>query len=260
MSTALDASVLRDRLAGSYARLDVVASTGSTNADLRDVAVDRTVLIAEEQTSGQGRRGRGWASPGGGLYLSVLLRPDGVPAERLPWLTLLAGVALVRTAASFDVRATLKWPNDLLVGDRKAAGVLAETTPARAVVVGIGLNVARLPPDVDPGAGGLRPTSLEEHAGRPLDRAEVAVTLLRELSDLERTWRDAHGDPVDTGLLDEYRRHCGTLGQRVRVELPGGALSGTARSVGLDGTIVVRDDAGADHEISAGDVVHLRVR
>ncbi|MBM7812919.1 biotin--[acetyl-CoA-carboxylase] ligase [Saccharothrix algeriensis] len=260
MSTRLDAASLRERLAGRYTALDVVASTGSTNADLRERPGDRVVLVAEEQTAGRGRRGRGWASPGGGLYFSALFRPPGVPAARLPWLTLLAGLALVRAAAGVGVRAELKWPNDLLVDDRKAAGVLAEIGPDHAVVVGVGLNVAALPPDVEPGAGGLPPTSLEEHAGGPVDRAEVAVAVLAELAELERTWREAGGDPEGSGLLDEYRRHCGTLGRRVRVELPGAVLSGVARSVGPDGTLVVRDDAGADHTLSAGDVVHLRVR
>ncbi len=258
MSTPLDAAALRTRLADRYPSLDVVASTGSTNADLRTATRDRTVLIAEEQTAGKGRRGRGWTSPGGGLYLSVLFTADGVPADRLPWLTLLAGVALVRTAASVGVDADLKWPNDLLIGDRKAAGVLAEITIGQGVVVGIGLNVAKLPPDVEPGVGGLVPTSLEDHSNGVLDRTEVAVTLLTELADLERSWRDAHGDPA--GLLDEYRAHCGTLGRTVRVELSDRVLTGRARTVEADGTLVVRDDAGVDHVVSAGDVVHLRVR
>ncbi len=260
----LDAAALRSALTGPYATVDVVAETGSTNADLRAAANrgahDRTVLLAERQTAGQGRRGRDWTSPAGGLYLSVLFRPTGVAPGRLPWLTLLAGVALVRTARGFGVEASLKWPNDLLIGDAKAAGVLAETTAGvgQAVVVGIGLNVARLPGGVEPGAGGLVPTSLEDHAG-PLDRTEVAITLLRELAGLEEQWRRAGGD--EPSSREEYRRHCVTLGRQVRVEFAGGeALLGTARSVESDGTLVVRDDAGTDHPVSAGDVVHLRVR
>ncbi|MFD0199564.1 MULTISPECIES: biotin--[acetyl-CoA-carboxylase] ligase [Saccharothrix] len=260
----LDAAALRSALVGPYATVDVVAETGSTNVDLCDAANrgahDRTVLIAERQTAGHGRRGRGWTSPTGGLYLSALFRPTGVPPARLPWLTLLAGLALVRTAASVGVDASLKWPNDLLVGDAKAAGVLAEIAPGatQAVVVGIGLNVARLPDGVEPGAGGLVPTSLEDHAG-PLDRTEVAITLLRELAAVEERWRRAGGD--EPSLREEYRRHCGTLDRSVRVELARGeALLGTARYVESDGTLLVRDDAGADHSVSAGDVVHLRVR
>ncbi|MFD1150330.1 biotin--[acetyl-CoA-carboxylase] ligase [Saccharothrix hoggarensis] len=260
----LDAAALRDQLIGPYAALDVVADTGSTNADLRAAAgrgaPDRTVLIAERQTAGLGRRGRGWSSPTGGLYLSALFRPSGVAPARLPWLTLLAGVALVRTAKAFGVDATLKWPNDLLVGDAKAAGVLADVTAgvAQAVVVGIGLNVARLPDDVEPGVGGLRPTSLEDHAG-PLDRTAVAIALLTELAALEAQWRRTGGD--DPALREEYRAHCVTLGRPVRVELAKGEpLLGTAHRLEADGTIVVRDDAGVDHSVSAGDVVHLRVR
>ncbi|MEU4444063.1 biotin--[acetyl-CoA-carboxylase] ligase [Actinosynnema sp. NPDC050801] len=260
----LDTAALRDQLIGPYAALDVVAETGSTNDDLRGAAEsgahDRTVLIAERQTAGQGRRGRGWTSPEGGLYLSVLFRPSGVAPARLPWLTLLAGVALVRTARGLGVEASLKWPNDLLIGGAKAAGVLAEITAgvAQAVIVGIGLNVAKLPDDVEPGAGGLRPTSLEDHAG-PLDRTEVAVTLLRELAELERQWRHAGGD--EPSLRDEYRRYCVTLGSQVRVDLARGEpLLGTARYLEPDGTLVVRDHQGADHTVSAGDVVHLRVR
>ncbi|MFE2753516.1 biotin--[acetyl-CoA-carboxylase] ligase [Actinosynnema sp. NPDC059335] len=260
----LDTAALRAGLLGPYAALDVVAETGSTNTDLCDAAIrgarDRTVLIAERQTAGQGRRNRDWTSPAGGLYASVLFRPDGVPPARWPWLTLLAGLALVRTARGVGVEASLKWPNDLLVGDAKAAGVLAEITAdaTPAVVVGMGLNVAALPDGVRPGAGGLRPTSLEDHAG-PLDRTALAITLLRELAGLEDAWRRAGGD--EPSLRDEYRRHCATLGSRVRVELAkGDALVGTARDLEPDGTLVVRDQTGVDHTVSAGDVVHLRVR
>lgn len=258
----VDVAVLRRELLGRYAAIHVVESTGSTNADLRDAAAggapDRTALVAGRQTAGQGRRGRSWASPTGGLYLSALFRPDGVPPARLPWLTLLAGLALVRTARGFGVTATLKWPNDLLVDGAKAAGVLAEGTAGPAVVVGIGLNVAEPPDDVKPGAGGLRPTGLETHAG-PLDRTAVAVALLGELADLEERWRRAGGD--DPELRAEYERHCATLGSPVRVELArDGLLLGTAHRLEPDGTLVVRDERGADHSVSAGDVVHLRVR
>ncbi|MEU5695366.1 biotin--[acetyl-CoA-carboxylase] ligase [Actinosynnema sp. NPDC020468] len=257
----LDAAKLRGRLPG-YPRVDVVASTGSTNTDLataaRDGAPDRTALVAGEQTAGQGRRGREWRSPGGGLYVSVLFRPVGVPAGRIPWLTLIAGLALVRTARSVGVEAALKWPNDLLIGDDKAAGVLAEIAAPEAVVVGMGLNVARLPADVRPGPGGLAPTSLAEHAGE-VDREDLAVTLLTELDAIESDWRYGHG--VVDEVRAEYVRHCATIGAPVRVELAKGApLLGTAVDVTADGTLLVRDESGNDHVVSAGDVVHLRVR
>ncbi|ATE57241.1 biotin--[acetyl-CoA-carboxylase] ligase [Actinosynnema pretiosum] len=245
--------------AGPYAAIRVVPSTGSTNADLVAAAPttpDRTVLIAEAQSAGQGRRGRSWVSSGGGLYLSVLLRPD-VPPARLPWITLLTGLALVRATAWAGVTATLKWPNDLLIDDAKVAGVLAETTTG-AVVVGVGLNTAPLPPGVQPGAGGLPPTSLAEAGARVTDRFAVAEVLLAELAALESEWRAAHGLPG--ALLAEYREHSATIGRDVRVELTGRELLGAAEDVLEDGTLVVRDREGTAHTVSAGDVVHLRVR
>lgn len=266
MSTPLDVDALRSRLVGPYASVDFTPSTPSTNADLvraaAEGAPDRTVLIADEQTAGQGRRGRSWVSPpGSGLYVSALFRPAGVDPARLPWLTLIAGLALVRVADSVGVAATLKWPNDLLLGPErgKGAGVLAEASGG-AVVVGVGLNVAPLPADVVPGPGGLAPTSLADEGASELDRTVIAERLLLALSELEFDWRLSGGDPRSTGLLDRYREHCSTLGQRVRVELSGGAeLVGTGQDVAVDGTLVVRSDDGVDHSVSAGDVVHLRV-
>jgi len=261
MTAPLDAVRLKAALTGLYAQVDVVESTGSTNADLRAVGqaggADRTVLFAEEQTAGQGRRARHWVSPlYTGLYVSVLLRPD-VPAQRIPWITLLAGVALVRTARGIGVDAVLKWPNDLLANGSKCAGVLAEADGG--VVLGMGLNVAALPGDVPPGAGGLPATSLEQQGATTTDRTEIAIDLLKNLAELDDAWRQEHGDPIASGLHAEYRRHCSTLGQRVRVELPGDReLVGTAVEIDTEGQLVVRADDGSRHSVHAGDVVHLR--
>lgn len=264
---ALDADVLRRSLVddGPYAALDVVPTTGSTNADLLERATgaaDRTVLIAEEQTAGRGRRARTWVSPPeSGLYLSVLLRPAGVPTARLGALSLVAGVALIRTARHVGLMASLKWPNDLLAGASmgKCAGILAEVGSGEppAVVVGIGVNVGRLPPEVPAGPGGLLATSLQEE-GAAADRAEVALALLRTFAEVERSWRGSGGDLATSGLLAEYRANCATLGQRVRVELPGGeARQGLAVEVDAEGRLVVDVD-GVAMAVSAGDVVHLR--
>ncbi|HEY0804924.1 MAG TPA: biotin--[acetyl-CoA-carboxylase] ligase [Pseudonocardiaceae bacterium] len=262
----VDAERLRTELVepGRYAAVTVVPSTGSTNRDLSAAAgagaADRTVLIAEEQTAGQGRLTRTWTSPPGvGLYLSVLLRPNGIPMQRLSWLTLLAGVALVRTARSAGAPAALKWPNDLLLGiDRyKGAGVLAEAGSG-AVILGIGLNVNTTPADIPVGAGGLPATSLAGAGATVLDRTELAATLLSELADLYDAWRVAGGDPRISGLYEEYRKSCETFGQLVRVELPSGDVTGVATHLADDGTLVVKTDDGAEHLVSAGDVVHLR--
>lgn len=271
----MDVELVRSRLVrpnGVYAAVDVVGSTGSTNADLVDAAradaADRTLLIARTQTAGHGRRSRRWVSPAGGLYASVLLRPHSVPPSRLGWLTLLAGIALVELAESVGVPATLKWPNDLLTsnGAGKLAGVLAEAVPAgggTAVVLGIGLNVLPLldAADVPDGAGGLPPASFAEYGARVTVLDTLAVELFERFAELDSTWRAAAGDAEAAGLRDRYLRRCTTVGRRVRVDLTGAEVIGTAEGVDPDGQLtLVLDpaDGGGVRTVSAGDVVHLR--
>jgi BirA family biotin operon repressor/biotin-[acetyl-CoA-carboxylase] ligase len=263
---ALDAVALRTELADVVNGLEVVARTGSTNADLlaaaRDGAPDRTVLVAEHQDAGRGRLDRRWASPpGAGLTFSVLLRPAQVSPARLGWLPLLAGLALVRTVRDAGADAVLKWPNDLLVGPGRAkcAGVLAEALRGGAgqgaVVLGIGLNVATRPEELP---AGVHATSLLAE-GIDARRDELLVVLLRRLMAAEADWRAVGGDPVACGLLAGYREVCATLGLPVRIEQPGGdVLVATALDVDGDGRLVVRDQTGATRAVAAGDVVHLR--
>ncbi len=258
----LDPGALREALRGAWAQVDVVESTGSTNADLLAAAAagapDRTVLVAEHQASGRGRLARSWVSPpGSGITVSVLLRPDGVPTSRFSWLPLLAGVALLDCVRRLGpVRAGLKWPNDLLLGpgQRKAAGILAEVAdPAHpAVVVGIGLNVAAAPAD-QAGATSLAAEGLD------VDRGDLLVALLGRLDERERAWRAGRGDPDTTRLRADYRAACASLGAEVRVELPGGAVhTGIAEDVDRDGRLLLLDPAGHRRAIAAGDVVHIR--
>ncbi|HEV7650140.1 MAG TPA: biotin--[acetyl-CoA-carboxylase] ligase [Actinophytocola sp.] len=266
----LDVLALREHLVapnGPYAALRVVASTGSTNADLLatvgDGAADRTVLIADTQTAGRGRRDREWVSPPGtGLYLSVLLRPSTVPAQRLGTLGMVAGLALMHLAREAGVTANLKWPNDLLIGDAKCAGVLSEAAPdgaAQAAVVGIGINVKPLGPDVPAGPGGLPATSLAEHGATNTHRGRLAVTWLRAFVELEQAWRLADGDVQRSGVLTGYREACGTVGRKVRAELPdGSARSGEAVEIDTGGQLLIRTEDGTVSSVSAGDVVHLR--
>ena len=266
MTVPVDAERLTDHLvtSGRYSAVTVIPSTGSTNADLAAAAdlgaADRTVLIAEEQTAGQGRLARTWTSPRGeGLYVSVLLRPNGVPTGRRGWIALLAGVALVRTARFAGAQATLKWPNDLLLGlDRhKGAGVLAESR-GESVILGIGLNVSTTPEDIQVGPGGLPGTSLAAVGAMVLDRTELAAKLLTELADEFDAWLAAAGDPHASGLYAEYKGSCDTIGQRVRVELPAEQVTGVATNLTGEGMLLVKTDDGVERPVSAGDVVHLR--
>ncbi|MEJ8281523.1 biotin--[acetyl-CoA-carboxylase] ligase [Pseudonocardia spirodelae] len=261
---ALRTAVLRP--AGGWAALDVVASTGSTNADLLAEAVrgapDRSVLIAEDQVRGRGRLDRTWISrPGAALTMSVLWRPEGVPADRLGWLPMLAGVALADAIAELapDLPVALKWPNDLLAGSSrgKAAGILAEMTALSGggpgIVLGIGLNISTPGTDLPWGA-----TALAVH-GFTATRAETVVALLAHLHRRESAWRAAGGDADACGLRRDYRSRCASLGARVRVERPAGDhLVGMAEDVDPQGRLLVHADGGERVAVAAGDIVHLR--
>jgi BirA family biotin operon repressor/biotin-[acetyl-CoA-carboxylase] ligase len=254
---------------GFWHRLDVLGETGSTNAEVATAAragvPEGLVVVAERQVAGRGRRDRAWVSPArAGLTLSVLLRPgekgpgEAVPAPRWGWLPLLAGVALrdaVRSRAEVD--AALKWPNDLLIGDAKCAGILAEVA-GDAVVLGIGLNVTTRPEELPP-TGGLRATSLRIAGATVTDRDPLLRSLLRGLADWYAGWREAGGDAEMCGLLAAYREGCATIGREVRALLPDGTeLPGTATTVDGDGQLVIRTADGTSHRVSAGDVLHVR--
>jgi BirA family biotin operon repressor/biotin-[acetyl-CoA-carboxylase] ligase len=257
---------------GFWSRLDIRAETGSTNADAIEAAhrgdPEGLVVVAEQQSAGRGRRDRQWVSPPrAGLTLSVLLRPGRpdeargwapAPTAAFSWLPLLVGVALreaVHRVAEVD--ATLKWPNDLLIKDGKCAGILAEMA-GDAVVVGLGLNVSTRADEL-PETTGLPATSLRVAGAPQLDREPLLRAVLRGVADWYQGWREADGDAELCGLLAAYRRGCSTIGRDVRVLLPGGGeLAGRATSVDPDGRLVVRTADDRDHQVSAGDVLHVR--
>jgi BirA family biotin operon repressor/biotin-[acetyl-CoA-carboxylase] ligase len=257
---------------GLWTALDVRAETGSTNADAleaaRQGAPEGLVVVAESQVAGRGRRDRQWvAPPRAGLTLSVLLRPGAAdpargfaaaPPGAIGWLPLLAGVALREAVTRVSrLDTTLKWPNDLLVDDRKTAGVLAEVT-GDAVVIGIGLNVSTRADEL-PGTTGVPATSLQLAGAEAADRDPLLKALLRGLERWYLGWRESGGDAEMCGLLGEYRKGCSTVGRDVRVLLPGGGeLVGEAVTVDHDGQLVIRTEDSATHQVSAGDVLHVR--
>jgi len=252
----------------------VVAETGSTNADLlavaREGAREGVVLAAEAQTAGRGRMGRRWTSPPrAGLTFSVLLRPYGVPAALLGWVPLLTGTAVAAALPAVTaVQPRLKWPNDVLVGDAKLGGILAERSGS-AVVAGIGLNVTQHQAELPEGATSLRLEAAAAKEGTPPGedgaiapdlRTRVLVAVLTALSQRYLAWRGqfSPGDAEASGLRQEYLALCATLGREVTVTLPGGkAISGTADGIDWAGRLEVGTAQGTV-PVSAGDVVHLR--
>lgn len=244
----IDLDALRAALAGTgYTTIDYVDTTGSTNADLLAApSSHRAVLLAGEQTAGRGRLGRAWSSPvGGQLIASVALTATARRVEALGALPLAVGVALTDALPA----ATLKWPNDLLIDDRKLAGILAEAAPAPdgtyRVVIGFGVNTGlsrqQLPV---PHATSLR------LAGVPYDMTALAGQVLRAVDKRLNQW-----EQDDAALVDDYRAACASIGQRVKLDTPSGTVEGTVDGVGDDGRIIVDGRA-----YSAGDVTHLRRR
>jgi BirA family biotin operon repressor/biotin-[acetyl-CoA-carboxylase] ligase len=250
----------RDRLAGTrFTTVRTYAELDSTNTALveeaRSGAPEGLVLVADHQTAGRGRLGRTWSAQAGtALLVSVLLRPP-LPIDEVPMVLMAAGLAACDgVAAAAGFRPGLKWPNDLVVGDRKLAGLLTEATGGAdpGVVLGLGINVsaAAYPPEL---AG--EATSCEELASRPVDRGDLLVAFLTALESRYSAVLSAGREAT----LAAYRSDSATLGRRVRVELTRGpALEGNASRLADDGQLVVVDDAGAEHLVSVGDVKHLR--
>ena len=223
---------------GATWQITIVDETGSTNADLAAAAAsgaaDRSVLIARHQTSGKGRLDRRWeAPPGTNLLVSLLFRDVPEHPHQLTQRVALAAAQACSKVAG--VSPVLKWPNDLLLDDRKLAGVLAQASGADTdyVVVGIGLNIGWAP------EGAVR-------LGDGYDPVDVLDAMLVAYDDL----------PDD--ITDIYRTSLATIGQSVRVELSGSEVVGRALDVLPDGRLVVLDECGITHRFDTGDIVHLR--
>ena len=236
----------------------VFKETTSTNDIVERLASDGVkegvVVFAESQTKGRGRLGRKWISPAGkGLWFSVLLRPQLRPAEATQ-LTVAAATALARAIQGQTQTAPdIKWPNDLLLGGRKIAGILtemsAEVDRVKHVIVGIGVDVNQTASDFPADVRNVA-TSLKLECGRPVQRAELAAAILREL---ERDYsRICNGEFL--ALADEWESRCTTIGQYVTVVTGQRRIHGRAESLDDSGALLVRTDHGHIERIIGGDV------
>ena len=220
----------------------------STNDRARELAAEGAagvLVVAGEQTGGRGRLDRPWSSPAGGVYASLLVRPDRPPAHA-PIFTLAAAVAVTRACREAGVDAVIKWPNDVLIAgsEQKLAGILTEMEGEADriswLIVGIGANV-------DVAAAELPETATSVSIeGGDADRRRFCQRMVEEFHAL---------DPDD--VLPAWREHAVTLGREVRVDTPGGVVEGEAVDIEFPGGLVVRTDDG-DRTVHAGDCEHLR--
>jgi BirA family biotin operon repressor/biotin-[acetyl-CoA-carboxylase] ligase len=246
--------------------------------EARGGAGEGLVVVADYQSAGRGRMGRRWeAPPGANLLVSVLLRPQLPLASRHLASAVVALAAGEACAALGGVAVDLKWPNDLLVGGRKLAGVLAEADLSAQgaenpspIVVGIGINVSWPPPSSDDrptpeGGSPLRSdlgdlagsaTSLLQESGRPVDRSELLDRLLVELEPRVNALGSPEGRSRQAADLQS---RCSTIGARVRVDAAEGTMTGTAMAVTAEGHLVVDVDHEGPRTVVVGDVIHLRM-
>jgi BirA family biotin operon repressor/biotin-[acetyl-CoA-carboxylase] ligase len=245
---------LKTKLIGREVHL--LSSVSSTNTLAMEMAAqgaaEGTVVVAETQTGGKGRRGRAWISPKGNLYLSVVLRPD-IPMHKAPLITLMAAVAAATTITkAFGLEAGIKWPNDILIAGRKVCGLLtemsAEQDRIRHVVVGVGIDVNMDPEALPPEVRALS-TTLAAESGKKIDRTALLRQLLREMDDWYRVFlNDA------PAVLAEWTRLNITVGNRVAVSGAGETLAGLAQGIDDEGRLIVILDDGSRKTVAAGDV------
>jgi BirA family biotin operon repressor/biotin-[acetyl-CoA-carboxylase] ligase len=225
----------------------------------RQGAAEGTAVLAERQLSGRGRQGRTWHSPAGvGLYHSVILRP-ALPPNQVQLLTLTVAVAVAQAiSAQTGLSPKIKWPNDILIRERKVAGILTEAEAAAEqiahVVIGVGINVNHTAADLGRSLEALA-TSLRLEVGRLVERSALAAQLFVELEN----WYERLQTGNCSLILDEWRRHAATLGRRVRVLLGQTTVEGTALDVTDEGALLLEQGDGSRTMVHAGDVEHLRL-
>lgn len=241
----------------TFHRFDSIDSTNiEALKQARLGAGEGLCVVARQQTAGRGRQGRTWTSPtDAGLYLSVVLRPT-FEVKDVPLITLAAAVAVFDTLAELGATPDIKWPNDVLINDKKVCGILAETAETDqgfAVILGIGINVTSdsYPPEL---AGTA--TSVEDELGRPVTSSEVEPRLLTQFDEWYGRLCTEDGP---TSIIDDWsNRSSYSHGKQVRVALSSEAITGTTDGIEPNGALRIRRSNGSIIAVQAGDVERLR--
>ncbi|UHA72992.1 biotin--[acetyl-CoA-carboxylase] ligase [Paenibacillus sp. 481] len=258
--TRLDEKLLLSKLrTTSFGRqLRILWKTESTQNEatawLLSGAKEGAVVIAEEQTGGRGRRGRNWHSPAGkGIWMSVVLQPS-MPLQFTPHLTLLTAVAICRAIKKMHpVEVGIKWPNDLLVNERKVCGILlesqAEDERLLSVIAGIGISANLSADDYPPELREIA-TSLSEVTGHGWDRAQLIAELLFEFEQLYHLYEEQGFGPIRS----LWEAQSITIGRMVSVDTPHGVVTGIAQSLDESGALVLLGQDGCYRKVFSGDV------
>jgi len=259
LAGSIQAVVQRARHISRVHYHDAIGSTNTEALDLaRAGAPHGTLVIADRQTAGRGRMGRHWESPPGvGLWFSWILRPE-LPLASGFLLTVAGALAVVETTGRLAGRlAQVRWPNDVMIGEKKVAGILAEArgdaNRLEAVVLGIGVNVNQLEADFPDELGGIA-TSLALSSGHSFDRSLVFAGIVESFEFLyDRMIRDGAQQ-----LLEEWRRSMSLIGHPVTLTLADGVLTGRAVALADDGALIIEDAMGTRRSFHAGDVRRIR--
>jgi BirA family biotin operon repressor/biotin-[acetyl-CoA-carboxylase] ligase len=227
--------------------MDLAFQLGMKNAK------DGTVVCAETQTKGRGRMGRGWVSPKGkGIYFSVILRPD-MPPSQAPKFTLLAGVALSHAVKNITgIVPKLKWPNDLMINNKKLAGILTELNSdmdcVKFIVIGVGINV-NTPSSQLPSTA----VSLKNETKKEINRVLLLQEIFRQFEKYYFQVREQGFDAV----IKECKEISATLGTRIKLVDAGQEVEGQAIDIDNQGALIIRSDAGIAIKRMTGDVLHV---
>ncbi len=233
---------------------EVVDSTNKVAKEMAQKGAEEgTVIIAEEQTAGKGRLGRLWFSPAGqGLWFSIILRSQISPADA-PKMTLVAAVAVARTLREIGIPVGIKWPNDILIRERKLAGILtemnAEIDKVNYLIVGIGINIS-LNGDVLPDEIASVATSMEEYAEGGISRIRVLASILNNFDSLYQEFTTGGF----SNILDSWKDMSVTLNRRVKIHALGKIDEGLAFDIDEDGALILKKDDGTIKRVLSGEV------
>ena len=255
MPDLLDAGRIKKNLVTNWLGRDILIlpEASSTNAVALSSIGQRksgSIILAETQKEGRGRLSRGWASPPGGIWMSLVLRPN-IPLSRVYRINMAASVSICRAVCQLGLEAGIKWPNDILIREQKLCGILtelgAQVDRLDYAVVGVGLNANN---DTAAFPSQWRSTSLAARLGRSIDRCALIAAILNEME-------QALDDIESHELYEEWRSRSLTLGKRVRISSAEGDLMGQVLDLDQDGALIL-EQGGDRRRILAGDCIHLR--